>query len=99
MIDWSDIEGFDWDAGNERKSQTRHAVSMAEAEQVFFHQPLVVVDAQHSEDEARWHALGRSDAGRLLHVTFTLRAHGRLIRVISSRDMHRKERNFYAQDR
>ncbi len=100
MIAWTDIEGFDWDTGNERKSQLKHSVSMAEAEQVFFHQPLVVsADAQHSENEARWHALGRSDAGRLLHVTFTLRARGRLIRVISARDMHRKERSFYAQDR
>ena len=83
MIDWTDIEGFDWDAGNERKSQLKHAVSMAEAEQVFFHHPLVVSpDARHSEHEARWHALGSSDAGRLLHVTFALRGQGRLIRVV-----------------
>jgi len=36
--------------------------------------------------------------GRRLHIAFTLRAEGRLIRVISARDMHRKERNRYAQD-
>jgi hypothetical protein len=35
--------------------------------------------------------------GRRLHVTFTLRDGGKLIRVISARDMHRKERAHYEQ--
>lgn len=92
------IEGFEWDAGNERKSRDEHAVSMAEAEQVFFIEPLVmVVDELHSGDEPRWHALGQTDAGRLLHLTFTLRQSGARIRVISARDMHRKERVIYEQ--
>jgi uncharacterized protein len=98
MIDWSRLEGFEWDAGNDRKSQLKHAVSAAEAEQVFFNAPLLVVlDEAHSQAESRLHGLGRSDVGRLLHVTFTLRAQGRLIRVISARDMHRKERAIYGQ--
>ncbi len=53
---------------------------------------------QHSQVEARFHALGRSDAGRLLHVTFTLRREGTVIRVISARNMSRKERSRYAQE-
>jgi uncharacterized DUF497 family protein len=40
----------------------------------------------------------KSDAERLLHVSFTLRANGTRIRVISARDMHRKERKVYAQE-
>ena len=73
---------------------------MAEAEQVFFNAPLLLlVDMKHSEQEARHHALGRSDEGRLLHVSFTLRQSGTLIRVISARDMHRKERTIYEQAR
>ena len=92
------IEGFEWDAGNERKSQEKHAVSMAEAEQVFFRDPLVmVVDERHSRSETRWHALGPTDTGRRLHLTFTLRQGGTRIRVISARDMHRKERVIYGQ--
>lgn len=92
------IEGFEWDAGNERKSQDKHAVSMAEAEQVFFHEPLVmVVDGLHSGSEPRWHGLGHTDTGRRLHLTFTLRQGGTRIRVISARDMHRKERVIYEQ--
>ena len=98
MFDWAAIEGFDWDAGNERKSGAKHGVSPAEAEQVFFHEPLLVSsDVAHSHAESRWHALGCSDAGRYLHLTFTVRANATLIRVISARDMHRKERKLYEQ--
>lgn len=99
MIDWAQIEGFDWDQGNSRKSTDKHGVSQAEAEQIFFNDPLLVVDdPRHSEREARFHALGRTDAGRLLHVTFTLRQYDTLIRVISARPMHRKERVRYEQE-
>jgi hypothetical protein len=98
MLDFARIEGFDWDAGNSRKSVDKHAVSQAEAEQGFFRQPLVVMaDDQHSTTEPRYHALGITDVGRPLHVTFTLRDRGRLIRVISVRDVSRKERTRYAR--
>jgi uncharacterized DUF497 family protein len=98
MIDWRQVTGFDWDAGNEWKSEEKHAVSRFEAEQVFFNQPLLVLeDMKHSQSEKRYHALGRANDTRLLHITFTLRSDDKLIRVISARDMHRKERNFYEQ--
>lgn len=97
MIDLSWISGFEWDAGNTRKNE-KHGVSMAEAEQVFFNVPLLLLDDEkHSQQEARHHALGQTDTGRLLHLTFTLRKAGSLIRVISARDMHRKERTIYEQ--
>ncbi|MBI3150418.1 MAG: BrnT family toxin [Betaproteobacteria bacterium] len=97
MIDLSEIAGFDWDPGNIRKND-KHGVSMAEAEQVFFNTPLLLLeDERHSQKEARHHALGSTGEGRLLHVSFTLRKSGSLIRVISARDMHRKERAFYEQ--
>ncbi|HYC64697.1 MAG TPA: BrnT family toxin [Reyranellaceae bacterium] len=99
MIDFERIEGFDWDEGNARKSVDKHGVSQGEAEQIFFNDPLLIVaDVGHSVQEARFHALGRTDAGRLLHVTLTLRSGGRLIRVISARTMHRKERVRYEQE-
>ena len=98
MIDWSNVGGFDWDAANDRKSLDKHSVSKAQAEQLFFNEPLLIAsDPKHSKQEARLHALGRSDSGWLLHVTFTLRAEGTLIRVISARPMHRKERITYEQ--
>ena len=99
MVDLLRIEGFDWDEGNSRKSVEKHEVSQAEAEQVFFNEPLLIVeDIGHSVWELRLHALGRTDAGRLLHISFTLRGERRLIRVISARTMNRKERLRYEQE-
>lgn len=89
---------FDWDDGNQRKSHDKHGVTQSEAEQVFFNVSLLVVaDQKHSELEPRWHALGKTDQGRTLHLTFTLRGAGKSLRVISARDMHRKERIIYEQ--
>ena len=89
------VVGFDWDSGNEQKN-IKHGVASAEAEQVFLNEPLVVLDdLKHSDMEERFHALGQTNDGRLLHITFTIRT-GR-IRVISARDMHRKERTIYEQ--
>jgi uncharacterized DUF497 family protein len=98
MIDMDRIEGFDWDSGNSRNSTEKHGVSQAEAETVFFNDPLILAeDTRHSEREPRFNALGKTAQDRLLHVTFTLRQNGTLIRVISARDMHRKERRAYEQ--
>ena len=98
MIDWGKVQGFEWDAGNERKNVDKHGVTKAEAEQMFFNRPLLALaDERHSTQELRFHALGHSDGGRLLHVTFTLRQGESRIRVISARDMNRKERTVYEQ--
>ena len=95
MVDLAKITSFEWDEGNCRKNE-KHGVSMADAEQLFFNTPLLLLeDSRHSSQESRFHALGRSDDGRHLHITFTLRGAGEKIRVISARDMHRKERAVY----
>ncbi|WP_371928754.1 BrnT family toxin [Methylomonas aurea] len=97
MIDLSAIIGFDWDDGNSLKN-SKHGVSTAEAEQVFFNAPLLLLaDVRHSHQEPRFHALGRTHQNRLLHITFTLRRQNSHIRVISARDMHKKERSIYEQ--
>jgi uncharacterized DUF497 family protein len=97
MIDLAKISGFEWDDGNARKND-KHGVSTAEAEQIFFNDPLLLLtDVVHSQREPRFHALGKTDEARLLHITFTLRHAGSLIRVISARSMHRKERTIYEQ--
>ena len=86
--------GFQWDEGNLLRSWERHGVSGAECEQIFFNRPLVVVaDEKHSSLESRFYALGHTDAGRRLFAVFTIR--GRLIRLISTRDMNRRERKVY----
>jgi len=99
VIDFAKLTGFQWDAGNARKSADKHRVSQAEAEQVFFGEPLLIVgDQAHSGVEPRFHALGVTGAERRLHVTFTLREDETKIRVISARDMHRKERAIYDRE-
>jgi uncharacterized DUF497 family protein len=95
MIELSLIVGFDWGAGNARKNE-KQSVSQSEAEEVFFNQPLLLLeDSRHGGQELRFHALGRTHEGRSLHIAFTLRQDNTLIRVISARDMHRKERAIY----
>lgn len=96
MINWSQITRFDWDEGNSLKSAEKHRVTQSEAEQPFFNQPLLVVEDTRQQ-ESRFHALGITDESRQLHITFTLRGEGTLIRVIPARDMHRKERLIYEQ--
>lgn len=92
----ADVEGFDWDAGNTTKNVLGHSVTRAEAEEVFFVAPIVMLeDAKHSAFERRYLVFGPTGAGRLLTAAFTLR--DRRIRVISVRDMSRQERRRYAQ--
>ena len=89
--------GFDWDEGNARKNE-KHGVTQAEVEQVFLNTPLLLADdTKHSRNEPRFHALGRTDLERRLHITFTVRGNGTVIRPISARNMSRKERTIYEQ--
>ncbi len=97
MLDFALIEGFDRDSGNSGKNLGKHGVSDGEAELVFFNDPLVVEDPRHSEREPRFHAIGETGDGRTLHVTFTLRSEGRLIRIISARPANQKERAIYGK--
>jgi uncharacterized protein len=98
MADLSQIAGFDWDAGNSFKSTEKHSVSQAEAEQVFADERLLIADdVRHSQHETRYQAMGRTIEGGLLHMTFTLRENQTRIRVISARNMSRKERGHYEQ--
>ncbi len=86
--------GFEWDEGNLLKNWEKHRFSASECEQVFFNQPLVTADDErHSGQEPRLYGLGQTDAGRRLFVVFTVR--GSLIRVISARDMNRREKREY----
>lgn len=86
--------GFEWDEGNSLKNWLRHQVKQGECEQVFFNEPLVVFnDLKHSQEEQRWFLLGKTDGSRYLYLVFTVRK--TLIRVISARDMNKKERKIY----
>lgn len=86
--------GFEWAQGNLLKNWEKHGVSAAECEQIFFNRPLITAqDEKHSKGEKRCYALGYTAAQRYLFVVFTIRANR--IRVISARDMNKKERKEY----
>jgi len=88
------FSGFQWDRGNIDKNLIQHNVENWECEQVFFNRPLLVLDdPKHSVSEKRWAAFGKTDADRFLVVIFTKR--NNLIRIISARDMKKRERKFY----
>jgi len=88
--------GFEWNRGNINKNLIKHDVENWECEQVFLDERLIILaDPKHSIAEKRCAAFGRTDAGRLLVVIFTKR--GKLLRIISARDMNRRERKFYEE--
>ena len=92
------IEGFQWDPGNTTKNVLGHGVSQAEAEEIFFHTPVLLFDdARHSVSEQRLLLYGSTKSDRRLIASFTIRANR--IRIISVRDMSRKERGVYEKAR
>ena len=95
--DFDNFLGFQWDRGNIDKNLLKHNVENWECEQVFFNKPILVLeDPSHSLSEKRWAAFGKTDADRLLMVVFTKR--GKSLRIISARDMNKKEKQFYEEN-
>ena len=91
-----DCTGFEWDEDNATKNWALHRVTPEEAEDIFFHDPLVIrSDVSHSRSEKRYYALGQTRGGRHLFVAFTIRR--RLVRVVSVRNMNLRERDVYAK--
>lgn len=85
---------FEWDKGNIDKNLKKHNVADKEAEEPFANEPIFIKeDLKHSTLEKRYQTLGITDAGRLLFLSFTLRKNK--VRMISARDMSRKERRMY----
>lgn len=86
---------FEWDEGNREKNFKRHRVSNEEAEEAFLNEPFVSEDLKHSKFEKRYQCLGKTEKGKQLFVSFTLR--NSKVRVISVRSMNKKERKVYEQ--
>lgn len=88
---------FQWDSGNIHKNLIKHNVSTQEAEEIFTQRPFLTSKyTQHSTiAEQHYHGLGQTKNKRKLQVTFTIR--GEKIRIISVRDMDKKERKQYEE--
>jgi len=91
-----EVAGFDWDEANVLKNWEKHKVKHTETEEVFGNEPkLVFEDVSPSKVEKRYLILGKTISGRKQAVFFTFRADK--IRMISARDMNRKERIRYEE--
>ena len=85
---------FEWDKGNRDKNVLKHRITNKEAEEVFFNKPnFILDDVKHSLSERRHMIWGITDKKRKLSIFFTMRKDE--IRIISVRDMHKKERREY----
>lgn len=85
---------FIWDKGNIDKNWKKHKVSNKECEEVFFDESKKIAkDKLHSEKEDRFIILGKTKKERLLFIIFTIR--NNKIRIISARDINRKEKKLY----
>ncbi len=92
------LKSFDWDDGNINKNFIAHDVSHFECEEIFFNIPIFIQqDLKHQRDEKRFFALGKTDLHRYLFVSFTMRNSG--LRVISARDMNKREVRIYEQSK
>ena len=84
---------FDWDKGNIQKN-IRHNVNDRETEEVFFDKKRYIFkDKLHSSNEERFRIIGRTKKERLLFIVFTIR--GNKIRIVSARDINKKEVYLY----
>ena len=92
-LNYPDVFMFDWDESNINKSLLKHGVESGESEEVFYDEPIFFYDGSHSQSEDRYVAYGFTTKMRHLTIVFTLRT-GK-IRMISSRDQGRKEKEKY----
>lgn len=87
---------FEWDLGNLDKNYKKHNVTHREAEEIFKNTAkFIFIDTKHSQVEKRYMAWGMTSKKRKLAIIFTIRE--QKVRVISARDMHKKERRSYEE--
>ena len=87
---------FEWDQGNRDKNLIKHQVTLSECEEIFVSQSkLLFNDVLHSGQEDRYGVFGKTRLERRVVIVFTIR--NNKIRVISARDLNKKERKFYEE--
>ena len=87
------VVGFDWNEAN-IEHIAEHDVTSDEAEKIFSDEKNVLdEDIEHLIIENRFLIIGKTEKSRLLYQIFTRR--GDKIRVISSRDINKKEVQLY----
>jgi len=96
MVKSTGIIEFDWNKGNKDKNLENHRVSDEECEEVFFDpHKKIIKDILHSANEKRHILIGKTKLKRLLFLVFTIRKNK--VRIISARDLNKKEKYLYEQ--
>ena len=96
MVKSIGIIEFDWNKGNKNKNLENHGVSDEECEEIFFDpHKKILKDILHSTNEERHILIGKTKLKRLLFLVFTIRKNK--IRIISARDLNKKEKYLYEQ--
>lgn len=99
LIEWLEVQkifSFEWDEGNSTKSLFKHGISIDETESVFFQPEAIRVLGEQVNppaDEPRYGIFGMTIKGKSVFICFTLRGSG--LRVISVRELNRKEKAIY----
>ena len=94
-IDFSKLDGFEWDKGNLGHIK-KHSVDYRECEEIFVNLPVIVnEDETHSQYEERPRIYGQTNKRRLIVAIFTVR--NKRIRVVSARNQNKKERREYEE--
>ncbi len=95
------MNAFSWDNAKAIANYEKHGIPFEEAATIFGDPDAMDGDDPvHSSHEHRRQRIGRSVAGRILFVAYTIRRHGdekQTIRIISARQASRKERQAYAR--
>lgn len=87
---------FEWDKGNKDKNWILHRVTREECEEIFYDPgKKILQEGIHVGEEERHLIVGKTKKERLLFVVFTER--GNKLRVISARDLNKKERHLYEE--
>ena len=86
---------FEWNPAKDRSNRRKHGVSFEEVQRLFESgvDYLEIYDAEHSETEDRFLAIGPIDRG-IVVVVYTEREEGRF-RIIGARLATRREQHLY----
>lgn len=88
------LVGFEWDKENSNKNKIKHRIEDRKAEEIFSNKPLIIFENKaHLQQEQRWGSLGKTNEGRRLAISFTMRE-GK-IRIISARNQSQGGRAVY----
>ncbi|MBO9666365.1 MAG: BrnT family toxin [Bdellovibrio sp.] len=89
---------YEWDERKNASNLQKHGVSFEEAQTTWIDlRGIEIFDSIHSVTEDRFLRIAHSIVGRLLLTSFVEQSDGSVIRIISSREATKQEREVYEE--